>query len=90
MVSGKERLRLERQWNEMKERMDRQYQAITRLAALNTHLAAALLEIKNSTPGVDFAASDAINIATVALDAAEQMARAANEADSGKDEDQQD
>lgn len=86
MVSGKERLRLERQWNEMKERMDRQYQSITRLAALNTHLAAALLEIKNSTPGVDFAASDAINIATVALDAAEQMARAG----SGNDEDQKD
>lgn len=48
MVSGKERLRLERQWNEMKERMDRQAEALTRMAALHTHLMAGLLEISNA------------------------------------------
>jgi len=86
MVSGKERLRLERQWNEMKERMDRQQQSITRLAALNTHLAAGLLQIANAQPGIDWTATDAAELAQVTLDAAEAM----RSAGSGNPETQQD
>lgn len=86
MVSGKERLRLERQWNEMNERMERQKAALTRFAALNTHFAAALLEIANpDTDGLDGGIVDGTKEAALkaqaALDAAEEMARNGNAAD---------
>jgi len=90
MVSGKERLRLERQWNEMKERMDRQAAALTRLAALNTHLMAALLEIAGMPEPLgmedDNRGPAAVAVAQATLDAAEAL----RVDGSGNAEDQQD
>lgn len=77
MVSGKERLRLERQWNEMKERMDRQAEALTRMAALHTHLMAGLLEIANMPAPVgmedDLRGERAVALAEATLRAADEL-----------------
>lgn len=47
MVSGKERLRLERMFDKMRERMDRQKKIIDRLTLVQIEQSAALLEIAN-------------------------------------------
>jgi hypothetical protein len=45
MVSSKERIRIERQFDVMQERMNRQKESITRLLLANTEMSAALMEI---------------------------------------------
>lgn len=48
MVSSKERLRLERMFDSMKQRMDRQKASLDRMAASHIELTAALFEIAES------------------------------------------
>jgi hypothetical protein len=79
MVSSKERIRIERQFDAIQQRMDRQKESITRLLLANTEMSAALMEIvdmgERGDPGL-LPIAPAVERARSAINSAARMAAA--------------